>query len=105
MQGHAAVEHQMMNDDLGTVLERVVDEESFLAFVRALEEDWYRDEQRAADKRWGGDGGWENGTIGAFLESAVAWAEASKNAPMMQPPSANPWRRCAEILRAGAFYE
>jgi hypothetical protein len=92
-----------MTTDLKPVLERVVDEESFLAFVGALEADWHRDEQTS--KPYGGGGGWENGTIGAFLEAAIAWAEDTKKAPQAVPTSSNPWRRCADILWAGAFYE
>jgi hypothetical protein len=102
-----------MKPNLDAVLEQVIDETSFLEFVRALEADWQRDERESAGKPWGYPGGWENGTIGAFLERAVAWAEDSKAAwaedskpaPRTPPPATNPWRRCADILRAGAFYE
>lgn len=94
-----------MNDDLKNLLDRVVDEDSFLVFARALQADWRRTQHPGLRVNPDGPGSWETSTIGDFLESAVAWAEDSKAAPMVPPPSSNPWRRCADMLWAGAFYE
>jgi hypothetical protein len=47
-----------------------------------------------------GANGWENGTIGAFLERAAAWAEASQRGTSFHESPSNPWRRCAHILLA-----
>jgi hypothetical protein len=79
---------------LEDVTAEVRDEETFLLFLKALRKDW---------EDLGGT--WENPTLDRFLEAAVAWAEDSQDAPMLGTPSENPWRRCAEILRAGARYE
>ena len=99
-----------MSDPLQTCLEAVVDEASFVAFLTALAEDWQLErelEQRHPSSPYGaGARGWENGTIGAFLESASAWAEASSNGlPMGYTPPKNPWRRCADIIYMGKIYE
>lgn len=72
----------------------VHDEESFLAFLAALRDDWKRDGVS-----------WENQSFDAFFDAGVSWAEDSRDAPMLQPISSNPWRRCAEILWAGTRYE
>ena len=60
------------------LLEQVTDRESFLAFVRALaadREDEVAKEQVQPSSPYGpGANGWENATIEAFLEAALAWA-------------------------------
>jgi hypothetical protein len=86
-----------------------VDEQSLLSFVQALAEDWEDERQQeevAPTSPYGpGANGWENGTIGAFLERAASWGEATtKGTPFYSVPE-NPWRRCAHILLAGKFYE
>lgn len=85
------------------VLEAVHDEASFVAFLDALaadRKDEVRKEKANPSSPSGpGANGWENGTIEAFLEAAVAWAGSY---PIR---SANPWRRCAEILYMGKTYE
>jgi hypothetical protein len=91
------------------LLKRVADEKSFVAFVRALAEDW-ADEQRKearlpSSPYEAGANGWENGSIGAFLGAAVAWAEVSEADTAAHTLPRNAWRRCADILYMGKVYE
>ena len=57
-------------------LEEVVDEATFIDFLRALADDW--EEEREIEKTkpsspYGpGALGWENGSIGTFLDAAIA---------------------------------
>ncbi len=80
--------------ELNEAIRQVCDEDTFLSFLRALRADWLANSTR-----------WENPSFDAFFESAVSWAEDSRTAPQLGAPSSNPWRRCAEILRAGTRYE
>ena len=91
-----------MEDTLSQLAEAVTDEVSFVRFLRALAEDYEADAtaNQPASPYGPGPLGWENGSIGAFLESAAAWAEAKR-----QPSAPNPWRACADILLAGKSYE
>lgn len=98
-----------MNAKLHDLAEAVVDEATFVEFMFALSEDWEDEGRKEAEhpsSPYGpGANGWENGTIGAFLERAASWAEASRGGlPRYEVPS-NPWRRAAQILLAGKFYE
>jgi hypothetical protein len=99
-----------MADPVRASLEAVVDEASFVVFLKTLGEDWERArqlEQAHPSSPYGPNAtGWENGTIGAFLESASAWAEASAQGPRLgyRPPT-NSWRRCADIIFMGKIYE
>lgn len=94
---------------LQQLADAVMDEATFVRFVVALSDDWEDERQKEADRPSGpyagGANGWENGTIGAFLERAAAWAEASAHGLQSYEPPANPWRRTAHILLAGKFYE
>lgn len=98
-----------MPTDLHKLANAVEDEKSFLCFVSALAADW--EEERRLDAQnppspYGpGALGWENGSIGAFLEAAHAWAEASAAGTQFYQVPANPWRRAAQILLAGKLYE
>jgi hypothetical protein len=97
-----------MVGDLETKLESVCDEESFLVFVSALAADRADEQRKEIDSPsspfGSGANGWANISIEAFLESAVAWATASKRSSKDGAPK-NPWKRCAEILYAGKGYE
>jgi hypothetical protein len=98
-----------MATDLYALEDSVNDEASFLSFVAALALDWYEEREIAAVKHSSpysaGALGWENGTIGAFLDAAAGWGEASFNGqPLCEKPT-NPWKRAAQILHAGKFYE
>jgi len=98
-----------MTLNLQTILESVADEQSFLQFVRALAEDW-EDEQESERAKpsspYGpGANGWENVTVGAYLDAAVRWGEASINGLAVYEKPANPWKRAAQILYMGKLYE
>ncbi len=90
-------------------LENVVDQSTFLEFVRALIEDWNRNEAEIERKRNANlfspsfdDSEWESGTIGRYLEAALAWFE-DKN--QKRPIKNLTWRIFAEFLYAGKIYE
>lgn len=98
-----------MSARLKAALDAVNDEQSFLHFLQALGEDWVDEQQKELanpSSPYGpGANGWENGTIGAYLEAAVAWGEASVDGLRFYEKPSNPWRRAAQILHAGKLYE
>jgi hypothetical protein len=65
------------------ILSKVNDEETFCQFLSALSRDWYEEQEIESVSPSGpyapGALGWENGTIGAFLDAAsVAYTAAVK---------------------------
>ena len=86
----------------------VNDEASFLAFVRTLAEDRRLAtalEEADADG-FGAYRGWQVSTVEQFLESAVAWAEATDFARRQElPDTVSPWRRMATFLYWGKLHE
>ncbi len=80
--------------DLNQKLEQVQDEQSFVAFLRAL----------AEDKRNNPES-WEWDKIEAFLEASAAWAEDTKNGTKRYGLPDNIWMRLAEIIYCGKVYE
>jgi len=98
-----------MGTDLHALADQVSDEAGYLRFVEALAEDWRAECEIEAGKGTrpfaAGALGWENGSIGTFLEASVAWGEASINGLPLYEKPANPWCRAAHILLAGKFYE
>ncbi|WP_375755773.1 hypothetical protein [Corallococcus exercitus] len=94
-----------MAHDLDKLLKEVTDEPSFLRFVQALMKDFEEDRAEAARRPPSpyspGPLGWENVTIGAFLEAGAAWAEDTQE----RDRADNPWHRVAGILYAGKIYE
>ena len=99
------------SDRVLEALDAVVNEATFVEFLRVLTEDWERGEELEQQKFSSPYGpnatGWESATIGQFLEAAAAWAESSRDDldVVGYPPPANPWRRCADIIFAGKVYE
>jgi hypothetical protein len=95
--------------NLSALADQVHDEESFLQFVAALAVDW--EEEREIEKvkpsspYSAGALGWENGTVGSFLDAAAQWGIDSINGLKFYKKPSNPWQRAAHILRAGKFYE
>ncbi|MEM8634477.1 MAG: hypothetical protein AAGF33_05820 [Pseudomonadota bacterium] len=89
-------------------LDSVVDEHTFLQFLQFLAADW--EKSQALDAEFppkpyaSGARGWENGTIGQFLESAAACGMAHLLKGGMEP-NANPWKEAACIIYAGKIYE
>lgn len=98
-----------MTTTISALLDDVDDEASFIAFLTALALDWRAQQQGHPEAdcvpRASAIDPWEAGTIGGFLETAAAWAEDSKGGHRHYEPASNPWRRCAEILYAGKYYE
>lgn len=92
-------------DRLEQLLQQVVDEPTFLRFVRALADDFEADREESARSPGSPYGpsprGWENLTLGAFLDAAHAWGSATEE----RGRGENPWRRCAQVLYAGKHYE
>ncbi|MBL0210130.1 MAG: hypothetical protein IPQ13_04315 [Holophagaceae bacterium] len=79
--------------DRQELLEKVINPESFLEFVKALEQ----------DRRNGAV--WENETIESFLEAATAWAKDSDFGQTQGLTSRSPWQLFAAFLYAGKAYE
>jgi hypothetical protein len=86
-------------------LDMVTDERSFLEFVRALMLDREGEVRESIDDFGRGKNGWENHTIQAFLEAALAWAEASDMGASQGLADASPWKRFATFLYCGKIYE
>ena len=85
------------------LIDSVIDEVSFVQFLQALAVDFAEDLREAQPSHSAyaaGPRGWEHGKVDAYLEAAAAWAQARP-----AKPSANTWRRCAEILLAGKYYD
>ncbi|MES2321528.1 MAG: hypothetical protein V4633_04640 [Pseudomonadota bacterium] len=72
----------------------VIDEATFLAFVRAL----------AADRRANTEA-WENSSIEEFLEASSSWAEDSEFGSTQGISTASPWKKFAVFLYCGKIYE
>ncbi|XLP07750.1 hypothetical protein ACI7YQ_02520 [Alteromonas marina] len=91
--------------DLLDLIEHVNDQESFLAFAKALEED-KRDETKKeiyepSSPYSHGANGWQNSSIEDFLESAIAFAEDS----VTWQTENNMWKKFALFLVGGKIYE
>lgn len=87
----------------------VTDRASFFAFVRALIIDRRvtngHDESGTVGSIYGSPGGWENHSIGSFLEAALAWAETTKMGVTQGLPEEPTWRGFAAFLYCGKIYE
>jgi hypothetical protein len=84
--------------ELHTLLDNVSDERSFLQFAKALEIE--------APSDYGSNAfGWENSSIAGFLESAIAWAEASDFGANSGGDETNLWKKFATFLYCGKIYE
>lgn len=98
-----------MNSQLQAILDSVTDEQSFLRFLQALAEDWEDEQQKElanpSPPYCTGANGWENGTIGAFLDAAFQWGDSSSDGLRFYEKPSNPWKRAAEILYMGKLYE
>ncbi len=98
-----------MSQDPDEAVKEVVDEESFIEFLSVLAADRADEVEKEREKPSSPYGprrnGWENGSIEAFLDAACRWGAQSVNGMPLLPKSTNPWRRCADILLAGKFYE
>jgi hypothetical protein len=93
-----------MHSDYFQLANTVHDEASFLLFVEALRDDWNSEQtverENPSSPYGAGARGWENGTIGTFLDALVTWGrESASDSPD------NPWCRAAQLLAAGKHYE
>ena len=90
-------------------LDTVSDADSFLVFARALYLDRKKSIQAETEIKtsiYGADvGGWENTSIDAFLEAAIAWAEDSHFGSNQGLTPENPWKQFAVFLYCGRIYE
>ena len=97
------------DDKLHEVLDKVHDEATFLDFILALSQDWEDEERKEKinpSPPYGpGANGWENGTIGSYLERANAWGMALLDRDDGPGDRGNAWRRAAAIMYAGKYYE
>ena len=97
-----------MSMELESYLEKVVDEESFLEFAKALKADQEAEDLKEKVKPSApyssGQNGWGNSTVSGFLESAIAWAEDGEFGNTIEP-DANPWKKFALFLYGGKIYE
>lgn len=95
--------------DLRELADMVADESGFLSFITALAEDWKASQDIEATEPSSPYGpnalGWENATVGTFLEAAADWGDASRGGLAFYQLPSNPWSRAAHILLAGKFYE
>jgi hypothetical protein len=87
----------------------VHDRESFFAFVAALAADRRAsvaaELQTPSSPHGSQAGGWENVTIEAFLEAALAWAESTEMGVSQGLPAEPSWRAFAAFLYCGKIYE
>lgn len=99
----------MTTSQLEAILDSVNDEQSFLRFLQALAADWEDEQQKELanpSSPYGlGTNGWENGTIGAYLDAAVSWGDSSIDGLRFYEKPSNPWKRAADILHMGKLYE
>lgn len=99
---------KFMTEDLDGLLEKVVDRDSFLAFVKALTADRLDEvvkEKVNPSSPWGaGANGWEHGTIEGYLDAAVAWMEDSQGTAYELPEEPS-WKSFATFLYRGKGYE
>lgn len=76
--------------------------EDFIKFLKYLEKDFQKDYDANKDKPFGGNGSWQNWTIGHYVESISAWMndkgefKSKKNLD---------WKDLAKIFEAGKYYE
>jgi hypothetical protein len=98
-----------MTSNLQTLLDSVADERSFLQFLEALATDWKDEQQKEhtnPSSPYGpGPNGWENDTIGEYLDAAVRWGEDSIGGLEFYENPTNSWKRAAQILYMGKLYE
>ena len=91
--------------DLNQMADKVNSKQSFLEFVSALSADWFNEEklekQKPSSPYGAGVLGWENGSIGSFLDAMQRWTSDSGDKISGSPD----WKTFARILLAGKYYE
>jgi hypothetical protein len=88
------------------LLAKVVDRDSFIAFVTALAAERQSAEELEKDNperyRWAPARDWNNGTISSFLYAALAYF---RGGPFHKPEEVPSWKMFAEFLYFGKIYE
>ena len=89
-------------------LDKVTEEKSFIRFFQILSDDWELEEElekKSPSSPWtSGALGWQNGSIGTFLDAAAACGEQGlESGPRNQED--NVWARAASIIYGGKDYE
>lgn len=97
-------------DEIEMDWQQVTDRESFFTFVRALiadRMDSLAKEAKHPSNPWGpAANGWENTSIEAFLDAALAWAETTHMGQSQGLGDGRPsWRTFALFLSVGKIYE
>ena len=91
--------------DLNQVVQQVDSKETFLEFVSLLCADWQSSQATEKTNPSAPYGpaalGWENPSLGPFLESLNAWSTDMGE----RLPSTASWRTFAEMLIAAKYYE
>ncbi|WP_407495189.1 hypothetical protein [Pseudooceanicola sp. MF1-13] len=99
----------MHTDASREAADQVHDLASFLVFLDCLFQDWQIASAGAKPTATNPNAtldGWENVTIGTFLEAAIAGARDNKvGEPGGYLADTNPWRQAAEIILLGKVYE
>ena len=89
--------------DLEQAVQQVNSKESFLEFVSLLGADWEKSqaiEKGTPSSPYAANAlGWENPSLGSFLDALAAWGGSSR---ISSEPS---WRSFAEMLLAAKIYE
>jgi hypothetical protein len=95
--------------ELEQLLELVTDRDSFLAFAGALvadRVDEVEQEKQTPSSPYGpGANGWENSTIEAFLDAALAWARSTRMGQTQGLAAEPSWKAFAVFLYSGKVYE
>lgn len=98
-----------MSTDILQLADTVVDEPSFIEFLRALAADWRAAEElesKSPSSPYGPRAlGWENWTYGAIIEASAEWGDASSEGLRFYVKPENPWQRMAQMLAMGKHYE
>ncbi|HEX7101934.1 MAG TPA: hypothetical protein VF201_04745 [Nitrolancea sp.] len=96
-------------DEIELDWQQVTDRESFFTFVRALIADRMdslaQEAKNPSSPRGPATNGWENTSIEAFLEAALAWAKDTHMGESLGLDGEPSWRFFALFLEAGKFYE
>jgi hypothetical protein len=97
-----------MTMKLHELLDRVVDRATFLDFVQALiedrEDEVQKEREQPSSPCGSGANGWQNGTIEAFLDASLRWAEDSSDNEDGLPEQPS-WQAFADFLYCGKIYE
>ena len=95
--------------DLMSLADAVSSEQSFIRLLQEMAVDRADEQEKElaalSSPYRPGANGWENSSIEAFLEAAAAWARATQDTSSLEATAPNIWRRAAQIIVAGAFYE